>query len=273
MAQSLSVQGAAGAPGETAAPPPSLFTRYGVSLVLVAAATGLAFVLEDQVGGANLALIFVLPVIAAATWFGWGPSLAATLAGVLSFDFFFTEPKFSLAIAGASDIWAAGLLAVIAASASAVAAQSRRRELAARRAADQAQALQALAHVVVKGGAETQVIAAAADTLHRIFQAPAVIFLQKAGHFALAADAGGAQIGEADADAARGVLESRLRARAETYPFEKSAYDFWPVATPEICSCVIGVKFQPGARLPAADAERLVEIIGAYLAVALRRGR
>src|SRR5271154_1858389 len=73
----------------------SRITQYAVSLLFVAVATGFAFIVERLVGAPNLTLIFVLPVIAAATAFGWGPSLVATVASVLAFDFFFTEPRYS----------------------------------------------------------------------------------------------------------------------------------------------------------------------------------
>lgn len=86
--------------------PLPLVARYGAALLFVALAAGFAFTVEDRVGAANLTLIFVLPVIGAATLFGWGPSLLATVAGVLAFDFFFTEPKYSLVIASPSDVWA-----------------------------------------------------------------------------------------------------------------------------------------------------------------------
>jgi K+-sensing histidine kinase KdpD len=38
----------------------------------------------------GLTLIFVLPVVIAGTAFGLGPSVAAIVASVLAFDFFFT---------------------------------------------------------------------------------------------------------------------------------------------------------------------------------------
>jgi len=153
--------------------------QYAVSLLFVVVAIGFAFTVEDRVGGANLTLIFVLPVIAAATLFGWGPSLLSTLASVLAFDFFFTEPKYSFVIASASDAWAAGLLLVIATVVSAVAAESRRRQLVAQQAAEQAQALQTLAHVVIQGRPHPEILAAAATALNEIFCAPSVIFMQQ----------------------------------------------------------------------------------------------
>ncbi|WP_299544378.1 DUF4118 domain-containing protein [Phenylobacterium sp.] len=245
-----------------------LAARYGASLLFVVLATGLAFIVEHLISAPNLTLIFVLPVVAAATFFGWGPSLAAVVAGVLAFDFFFTKPFNSFRIASPSDLWAAGLLLVIAAAVSTLAAESRRRALEAREAAEQAQALQTLAHVVIQARPQSEILEAAASALNRIFQAPSVIFMGEAGALRPVASAGGPKITSAEEEAANGALETRLPVRAETYPFDRSQFDFWPVATPKAFSCVIGVDFTRSGRGRPAAPERFVEIVGAYLATA-----
>jgi K+-sensing histidine kinase KdpD len=248
----------------------SFVARYGVSLLLVAAATVVAFVVDHVISAPNLTLIFVLPVVVAATSFGWGPALVAVVASVLAFDFFFTEPLYSFQIASPSDLWSAGLLLVTAAIVSAVAAESRRRAVAAHRAAEQAQALQALARVVIDSRPQADVVQAAATALSEIFRAPAVVFMQRASAFAPVATAGGAKITTAEAEAAKGALDSQLPARAETYPYDQSTFDFWPVAAPKGRACVIGVSFgRSGGDRPATP-ERFVEIVAAYLAAAFR---
>jgi two-component system sensor histidine kinase KdpD len=250
-----------------------LAAQYGVSLLFVALATGLAFIVENLISAPNLTLIFVLPVMAAATFFGWGPSLAAVVAGVLAFDFFFTAPYFSFRIASPSDLWAAALLLVIAAAVSTLAAEARSRALQAHRAAEQAQALQALAHVIIQARPQSEIVEAAATAVNRIFRAPSVIFMQKSGAFRAVASAGGARITSSEEDAAKGVLETRLPARAETYPFEQSQFDFWPVVTSKDFSCVIGVDFTRSERERPAAPVRFIEIVGAYLATAFGGSR
>ena len=151
------------------------WARYGLSLVLVALATLLGFIVAPQVAAPNVTLIFVLPVVVAASAFGWGPAFATVAASVLSFDFCFTEPKFTLVIASPSDIWAAALLAVTASIVSAVAADSRRRALDARRAVEQARALQSVAHAVIEARPRPEIVQAAAAALSRIFAREAAL--------------------------------------------------------------------------------------------------
>jgi K+-sensing histidine kinase KdpD len=246
--------------------------RYGVTLALVALATLLGFVFSPQVAAPSVALIFVLPVVVAATAFGWGPALAAVAAGVLSFDFFFTEPKYSLAIASPSDIWAAALLAVTASIVSAVAADARRRALDSRRAVEQARALHSVAHAVIEGRPRPEVVQAAATALSAIFRAPAAIFLQHGEVLDLVAMAGDAAIGWAEEDAARGAANATTPMRAESYPFEASMFDLWPVASPDGGRYVLGVDFGHGAADRPSDPERFIEAIGAYLSAARETG-
>jgi two-component system sensor histidine kinase KdpD len=255
-------------PGGASAPL-SAPAQYGLALLLVAAASALAFVVEHVIAAPNLTLIYVLPVVIAGTAFGWGPALVAALAGVLAFDFFFTEPYFSFAIYSPSDIWAAALLLAIAAIVTTVAAQARRRAVEALRAQEQAEALQSLAHVVIEQRPRGEILDAAATALHRVFRAPAVIFLQEDGAFRRAATAGRPQISPIDEEAARGAVKEQLHTRATTYPYDAAEFEFWPVITPAGCRCAIGVDFTRAEADRPEKPERFTDVIAAYLAVAL----
>ena len=129
-----------------------LVLQYVVAPLLVGLASAFGFALERLIPAANLTLIFVLPVVIAATTFGWGPALVSVVAGVLCFDYFFTEPYYQLTIASPTDLWAAVLLFVVAAMVSAVATAARRRAVTAQRAARQARALQSSLTWLSRGG-------------------------------------------------------------------------------------------------------------------------
>lgn len=212
----------------------------------------------------------MLPVVISATQFGWGPALAATVAGVLAFDFFFTQPYFSFTIASPADIFAAVLLFVIAGIVSAVAADLRRKALEARRAAEEAQALQALAHGVIQSRPENEIAEAAAMALNRIFRAPAAVFREQEGTLELVARAGVVRVAGADEDAARASAAAHVPTRAGAYPVEAATFDFWPVAAKSGRSYVLGIDFSQtaGGRPPAP--ERPIELVGAYLAGSAR---
>jgi K+-sensing histidine kinase KdpD len=96
-----------------------------------------------------------------------------------------------------------------------------------------------------------------------------VIFMPERGGVRAVANSGGGAITRAEEEAATGVVETRLPARADTYPYDKSAFDLWPVQTPDTLACVIGVSFLRAHRARPAEPERFIEIVAAYLAIAL----
>ena len=244
---------------------------YALSFLMVAAAT-LAAILVDQVQTVpNLSLVFVLPVVIAAVSFGWGPSLAAAVAGALAYNFFLIAPLYTLRVADPANIWALFLLLVTAAIVSGVAAQSRRRAMEAWSAADQATALQALARSLVAANGGAGAAQASADALARLFHSPAVVFLQGETELAVTGQAGGGELSPADREAAGWALAARIPTRGGAYPVESAAYDFWPVVTPQRQQAVIGVSISLGEAGRPDNPERLVEIVSGYLAVALDR--
>jgi two-component system sensor histidine kinase KdpD len=244
---------------------------YALSLLMVAAAT-LAAVLVDQVQTVpNLSLIFVLPVVAAAVSFGWGPSLAAAVAAVLAYNYFLIAPRYTFRVADPANIWALILLLITASIVSAVAAQSRRRAVEAWTAADQATALQALARSLVAATGGAGAAEASVQALARLFQAPAVVQVQGEDDLEIIARAGGGEFTAADREAASWALAARMPTRGGAYPVEAAAYDFWPVVTPQRQQAVIGVSISLGEAGRPENPERLVEIVSGYLAVALDR--
>jgi two-component system sensor histidine kinase KdpD len=247
---------------------PSLLLGYGVSLLLVAAAALAAFAVNQVVLGASLGLVFVVPVIVAALYFGWGPAFFAAVLGVGVLDFVFIEPRYTFDVASPSDIWTLGLLLVVAAIASTVGAQARNRAITARRSARQAQALQTLAHAVITSEPSVVLIKIAAETLAEIFDAPAVVLAENTGKLWPAASSGGAKPSAADMEAAHWALANDKPTRADAYPFDQSAFNFWPVRTLSGRRLVLGVK-QAGDEDSRLESERrYVEMVAGYLASA-----
>jgi two-component system sensor histidine kinase KdpD len=193
------------------------------------------------------------------------------VAGVAAFNFFLIEPRYTFRVHDPANIWALGLLLVTAAIVSAVAARARARAIEARRHAAQAQALQAFARTLMAETDSAGVAAASAEALARLFSAPAVVFLEADGALAPVYAAGGAAVGEAETEAAKWALASRLPTRAGAYPIDRSTFDLWPVSGAGRWLAVIGVRFAGGPGERPADPDRLVEIVGAYLSVALAR--
>lgn len=258
---------------EAGSPPPApALWGYLLAPPLCALATMLAVVVDRWVAAPNLSLVFVLPVVILAVSFGLGPALTAGCLGVMAFNFFLIEPRYSLRVDDPANVWALGLMLLVAAIVSGVAAQSRRRAIESRGHADQSAALQSLARALVAAPDRSSIVRATVDALGRMFEGPAVVLLAEGG--ALAADPHSeAMLSPADLDAARWALSARRLKRADTYPIDASTFDFWPITTRSRLQAAIGVKLLGRAEGRPAATERLIEIVGGYLAVALERDR
>ena len=123
--------------------------RYLGSFAMTAVATVVAVGVDSKVTIPNLSLVFVVPVIIAGVSLGLGPSLCAAILGALAFNFFLTEPRYSLAVDDPANIWAIGLLFVIGLIVSGVAFTSRQRATEAALLRRQATVLQGYSRDVV----------------------------------------------------------------------------------------------------------------------------
>jgi two-component system, OmpR family, sensor histidine kinase KdpD len=72
--------------------------RYLLSLALVAIATLLGLLTRGKLEPANLVMLYLTTVVITAIYLGRGPSLLATVTGVLAFDFFLVPPRLTLAV-------------------------------------------------------------------------------------------------------------------------------------------------------------------------------
>ncbi len=89
---------------EAAVPRPSALRGIAAGLGIVAATTAGAVALQPVVGANAIDLIYLLPVIATATLFGLRPSLVASLAAALAYNFFFLPPIHTFTISDPQNV-------------------------------------------------------------------------------------------------------------------------------------------------------------------------
>jgi len=74
---------------------------FAKSAAFCAAATLIALPLRGVFDLTNIAMLFLMAVVAAAVRYGFGPAVAASFLNVAAFDFFFVPPRFSFAVSDA----------------------------------------------------------------------------------------------------------------------------------------------------------------------------
>jgi len=77
---------------------------YLFTILMVLAVTLLNFFLEGFVNRMSLVYIYLIVTIASALLFGTGPSLFSSVLSLLTFDFFFTEPRYSFTMYHPHDV-------------------------------------------------------------------------------------------------------------------------------------------------------------------------
>ena len=250
-------------------PVASELLRYLASIAMTAAATVVAVGVDSTVTIPNLSLVFVVPVIVAGVSLGLGPSLCSAILGALAFNFFLTEPRYSLAVDDAANIWAIGLLFVIGLIVSGVAFTSRQRATEAALLRRQANVLRGYSRDVVAADSTNAIVSITSQALAALFQVPVVVMLVTEGRVVSLEQIGNVEPQEAELEAARSSLATGTVARGGVYPNLASRFDFWPVETAEGQNAVVGLAFDPDERPSAPDT--LVNIVARILALVLDR--
>ncbi len=151
---------------------------YGYAVLLMAGATGVALAL----GAAGLSktdavMAYLLGIVCVAFFFGRGPDIVATVLSVLSFNFFFTEPYYTLAVNDPSYIFTFVTMLVVGVIVSELANRIRRQTEAARQREQRTESLYRLSKRLSRITGVTEIVRAAEDELARLFRMPVQIAL------------------------------------------------------------------------------------------------
>ncbi|MDH6232515.1 K+-sensing histidine kinase KdpD [Mesorhizobium soli] len=260
-------------PLSSAAPSsPSAVVGYLVAFAMTAIATVLAVSVDIEANVPNLSLLFVVPVVIAGVAFGLGPSLCAAILGALAYNFFLTDPRYSLMVKDPANIWAVALLFIIGLIVSGVAYTSRRRATDVALLRRQGTVLQCYSRDVVAADDTEMIVSLTSEALAALFQVPVVVMLVAEGKVVSVKKAvSSAEPQEAEFEMALSSLATETVARAGIYPAVTSRFDFWPVATAVGSGAVIGLAFDPDERPSSPDT--LVEIVRNVMTLGLERLR
>ena len=88
--------------------------NYAKGLLLIALVTAGSWLWRDYVEPVHVIMLYLLPVLLSAVWWGKGPSYVTALCSVLLFDFFFTLPIFSLNVSDHRYMWSLPLFLLVA---------------------------------------------------------------------------------------------------------------------------------------------------------------
>ena len=239
------------------------------ALASVAAASAISAALDRVAASANLAMIYLAAVLVSGLLCGLRPALAAAALSILLYNFFFLEPRLSLAIGHPADVLTFAIFLAAAAVTGWLSGTVRdQAQLGARRASAIAALLAASRRL---SGAATREAAAQAlaEQAAAASGGRALVLLPRGGEIQPAAGAPDlASLSASEAAAARWAWERREPAGAGTGTLPQIGWLFRPLIGAGEPAGVVGYEAAPNR---GAEEERLLSAMLDQGAVALER--
>ncbi|WP_460447898.1 DUF4118 domain-containing protein [Alsobacter sp. SYSU BS001988] len=241
----------------------------------VLGALGFAKLFEPVLGLENIDLVFLTAVVAIAARYGLGPSIAASIATVLAYNFFFLPPLYTFVVSEPRHVAALVFFTIVAVITSNLAARARRRALEARSRAETNEALFAFSRDIADAQAGDDLLGATVARMAKLMGRD-VILLLRAPSGALETGAA-SQAGAAASDLERQAVQSAWSDAAKASGVDREVLRFgerfyFPMRASHGVTGAVGLGPSPDGALSAED-ERLVRALADMIAVAVERTR
>ncbi|HTZ02729.1 MAG TPA: sensor histidine kinase KdpD, partial [Xanthobacteraceae bacterium] len=245
---------------------------YSAALAAVIAALAIAELIGATIGPTNSDLVFLTAVVAIAVRFGLWPSLLASAASALAYNFFFLPPIYTFTIADPHNVTAFGFFTLVAFIVSSVAARVRTQAVATRERARTAESLYAFSRKLAGAGTLDDVLWATAYQTALMLKVRVVLLLPEGDSIAVKAgyppeDA----LDDADIAAAKWAwANNRVAGRgSDTLPGARRL--FLPMHTGRGAIGVMGIDSDRAGPLLTPDQRRLLDALGDQGALAIER--
>jgi two-component system, OmpR family, sensor histidine kinase KdpD len=248
--------------------------RYIVALAFVGLALGVSKVIQPRLGIENVDLVFLTAVVGVAVRYGLLPSLVASVAASLCYNFFFLPPLYQFTIADPTNIVAFFFFIVMAAIVSNVAARVRTQALTAVGRARTTESLYAFSRKLAGAGPLDDVLWATAFQAALMLKVRVVLLLPEGDTIAVKAGYPPEDsLDEADLAAARWAWQNNQSAGrgSDTLPGAKRL--FLPMRTGRGAVGVVGLDSDKAGPLLTPDGRRLLDALMDQAALAVERVR
>ena len=248
--------------------------RYLVALMVVGVALGVSEAIQPWLGIENVDLVFLTAVVGVAVRYGLLPSLVASIAASLCYNFFFLPPIYTFTITDPTNVVAFFFFIVMAVIVSNVAARVRTQAVAAVSRARTTESLYAFSRKLAGAGTLDDVLWATAYQAALMLKVRVVLLLPE--NDAIAVKAGYPPedtLDEADLAAARWAWQSNRAAGrgSDTLPGAKRL--FLPMHTGRGAVGVVGLDSDKSGPLLTPDRRRLLDALMDQAALAVERVR
>jgi len=245
---------------------------YLFAVAAVAIALGCAELVDYWIGVENVDLVFLTAIVGVAVRFGLWPSLLASVASALCYNFFFLPPLYTFTIADPHNIAAFALFTLVAVIVSHVGARGRMQAVAAQTRVLTVESLHSFSRKLAGAGTLDDVLWAMAYQTALMLKVRVVLLLPSDGSITVKAGYPPEDtLGDADLAAAKWTWENdRAAGRgSDTLPGAKRL--FLPMHTGRGAIGVVGIDSDKTGPLLTPDQRRLLDALMDQGALAIER--
>jgi two-component system sensor histidine kinase KdpD len=245
---------------------------YLVALAAVAAALGVGELIQPWLGIENVDLVFLTAVVGIAVRYGLWPSLLATVASSLCYNFFFLPPIYTFTITDPTNLAAFVFFTIVAVVVSHFAARGRTRTVAAHERVRSVELLYAFSRKLAGVGTLDDVLWATAYQTALMLKVRVVLLLPENGSIVVKAGYPPEDmLDEADIAAAKWAWENNRPAGrgSDTLPGAKRL--FLPIRTGRGAIGIVGIDSDKPGPLLTPDQRRLLDALIDQAALAIER--
>ncbi len=251
---------------------PTLAKPFGIAFLCVLPAALIGALIDRIVYLPNISLLFLIAVLAAATYAGFAAALMAALLSALAYNFFFIPPLYTFTIASPHEVFALFIFVVAAILAGSLGSRIREQAKTARSRAAAMQALYDFARKLSGTADVDEVLWASVTQLHAGINRN-IIFIRPNGDALETAAAWppDTELGIAEIAAARWANTRKEPAGAGTGTLPNCRFQFRPLTSPHGVVGVCG--YEVGSEPLDSNAERMFSAIIDQTATAIDRAR
>ena len=260
---------------DLAGAPPARARRVGpylASTLIVACALAVALLLRQGFAVSNVSLAFLTAILGAAVAYGLGPSLWASVLGMLCFNFFFLPPLYTLTIAAPDNVVALFFFFATAVIASNLGARVRNQAVVARHRAEITQSLYLFSRTLAGIGTLDDLLWGASHQIATVLDRKVVMLLPVDGRLSVQASYNsGQRIGEEDLAAATWAWKHDKVAGRGSDNLPGTRWLFLPMRTGRGPVAVIGLDTDRDGPILDAEQQRLLDALADQTASAVER--
>ena len=245
--------------------------RYLVAAGLIALSTVLGFTVRGNLEPANLVMLYLASVVISAVYLGRGPSLLASILGVLAFDFFLVPPYLTLAVRDTQYVITFAALFIVSLIISSLTVRVREQAEASILREAQTAALYNLGRDLTSATDLQDTSQIIISHISQAFGRQAAIFLASNGKFSTFASSPNYQPAEDEQAVAAWAFEHREPAGRGTDTLPDAAIRCHPLITPKGIVGVLGIHPKETSSLMTPEQRQILAAFANQAALAIER--